>query len=223
MGGQNGGVSCLHVGVDALGNGLAECIRHRGTAVIDCVPIDDEDSRIVEYAGHDPEAVTEARRHGQVEGLELLAHPGRRHREGIRQRRRGMVGSGDGVGGGGERVQSAEDSLFIRAVRIVGRVDDDVAGGDDRGGVFLPALRHGLTLTGPAAVFWIGRVPGVDAAGNGRGGAVEIGNAISGCRHSPGDTDRDPKPEARRDDQSNPLRIGMTREDDHHGAYGAFS
>ena len=94
-----------------------------------------------------------------------------------------MVGSGDGVGGRGERVQRAEDGLFIRAVRIVGRVDDDVARGDDRGGAFLPALRGGLTLTGPAAVFWICGVPGVDAAGNGRGGAVEIGDAIRVCRY----------------------------------------
>ena len=76
MRGQNGGVGCLHVGVDALGDGLAERIRHCGAAVIDRVPIDDEDPGIIEDAGHGPEAVTEARRHGQVEGLELLAHPG---------------------------------------------------------------------------------------------------------------------------------------------------
>jgi hypothetical protein len=106
------------------------------------------------------------------------------------------VDAGDGVGRRSERVQSAEDSLFISAVRIVGRVDDDVAASDDRGGAFLPALRGGLTLTGPAAVFWIGRVPGVDAAGTSRGGAVEIGDAIGGCRHGPGDTDSDPKSEA---------------------------
>ena len=106
------------------------------------------------------------------------------------------AGIGDGIGRGGERVQGAEDGLFIRAVRIVGRVDDDVAGGDDRGGAFLPDLRHGLTLTGPAAVFWIGGVPGVDAAGTSRGGAVEIGDGIGGCRHVPGDTDSHPKPEA---------------------------
>ena len=80
---ENHGVRLLGDGIDCLGDGLAECIRHRGAAVIDRVPIDDEDPGVFEYAGHDPEAVTEARRHGQVEGLELPAHPGERRRKGV--------------------------------------------------------------------------------------------------------------------------------------------
>ena len=217
--GKNGGIGRLSLRVDTLGDGLAERLCHRGAAVVDRIPIDDEGSRIAEDAGHGPEAIAEGGRDREMEGLKLQPHPGERRREGIGQRRLRMVGGGDGVGCRGERVQGAEDGLPVRVIGIAGCVDDDVAGGDDGGGALLPALEDGAAFAGSVAIARSRRVPGIDATGNGGGRAVRpesdddsAGRAPSSCRYpDPSDCrppltvtmpPRDGPPKSRRDGDS---------------------